>query len=57
MNGILEEYEPTTEFDNDLFEQIVQSITVNDNTQITFRLLGNIELTEEINEKGRCKSA
>ena len=57
LNGILEEYEPTTEFDNDLFEQIVQSITVNDNTQITFRLLGNIELTEEINEKGRCKSA
>ena len=57
LNGILEEYEPTAEFDNDLFEQIVQSITVNDNTQITFRLLGNIELTEEINEKGRCKSA
>ena len=57
LNGILEEYDPTTEFDNDLFEQIVQSITVNDNTQITFRLLGNIELTEEINEKGRCKSA
>lgn len=57
LNGILEEYEPTTEFDNDLFEQIVQSITVNDNTQITFRLLGNIELAEEINEKGRCKSA
>lgn len=57
LNGILEEYDPITEFDNDLFEQIVQSITVNDNTQITFRLLGNIELTEEINEKGRCKSA
>ena len=57
LNGILEESDPTTEFDNDLFEQIVQSITVNDNTQITFRLLGNIELTEEINEKGRCKSA
>lgn len=57
LNGILEEYELTAEFDNGLFEQIVQSITVNDNTQITFRLLGNIELTEKINEKGRCKSA
>lgn len=53
LNGILEEYEPTAEFDNDLFEQIVQDITVNDNTQITFRLLGDIQLTEKINEKGR----
>ena len=57
LNGILEEYEPTTEFDGELFEQIVQDITVNDNTQITFRLLGDIQLTEKINEKGRCKSA
>lgn len=57
LNGILEEYEPTTEFDCELFEQIVQDITVNDNTQITFRLLGDIQLTEKINEKGRCKSA
>ena len=57
LNGILEEYEPTAEFDNDLFEQIVQDITVNDNTQITFHLLGDIQLTEKINEKGRCKSA
>ena len=57
LNGILEEYESTAEFDNDLFEQIVQDITVNDNTQITFRLLGDIQLTEKINEKGRCKSA
>ena len=57
LDGILEEYVPTAEFDNDLFEQIVQDITVNDNTQITFRLLGDIQLTEKINEKGRCKSA
>lgn len=57
LNGILEEYEPTAEFDSDLFEQIVQSVTVNDNTQITFHLLGDIQLTEKINEKGRCKSA
>ena len=54
---IRDRYEPTAEFDNDLFEQIVQDITVNDNTQITFRLLGDIQLTEKINEKGRCKSA
>ena len=47
LNGILEEYESTAEFDNDLFEQIVQDITVNDNTQVTFRLLGDIQLTEK----------
>lgn len=54
---ILDEYEPTADFDSELFEQIVESITVNDNTQITIRLMGDIELTEKINEKGRCKSA
>lgn len=51
LNGILEEYESTAEFDNDLFEQIVQDITVNDNTQITFRLLGDIQLTEKSTRK------
>ena len=40
-----------------LFGQIVESITVDDSTQITFKLIGGIELTEPINEKGRCKTA
>ncbi len=55
LNSIMEGYLPTGGFDEELFGQIVDSITVNDNTQITFKLTGGIELTEEIDEKGRCK--
>ncbi len=55
LNGIMEGYLPTGRFDGELFGQIVDSIMVNDNTQITFKLTGEIELTEEIDEKGRCK--
>ncbi len=55
LGEILAETELTAEFDEELFEQIVQSITVNDNTQLTFRLIGEIELTEQISEKGWCR--
>ena len=55
LSQIIEEYQPNSQFDEELFEQIVQKITVDDNTKITFHLLGGLELTEEINEKGRCK--
>lgn len=57
LDTLLEEFDTTTEFDNTLFVQIVQSITVNSNAQLTFRLLGGIELTENICERGRCRSA
>ena len=57
LNEIIEEYQLANEFDEEFFEQIVERITVNDNTSITFHLIGGIDLTEEINEKGRCKSA
>lgn len=55
LYSIMEDYLPTGRFDEELFGQIVDSITVNDNTQLTFHLTGGIELTEEIDEKGRCK--
>ena len=55
LNSVMENYLPTGTFDEELFGQIVDSITVNDNTRITFKLTGGIELTEEIDEKGRCK--
>ena len=55
LNSVMEDYLPTDRFDEELFGQIVDSITVNDNTRITFKLTGGIELTEEIDEKGRCK--
>ncbi|MBO5969484.1 MAG: recombinase family protein [Clostridia bacterium] len=57
LDEIMSEYIPTSTFNEDLFGQIVESITVDDSTQITFKLIGGIELTEPINEKGRCKTA
>ncbi len=56
LNEILEEYEPTAEFDSELFEQIIDNITVDSNAQLTFGLIGGIRLTEQIDERGRCKS-
>ena len=57
LSEILEETELTTEFDAELFGQIVESITVDDYTQLTFHLLGGVKLTEKIGEKGWCRSA
>lgn len=56
LNEILDNTNPSTKFDEELFRQIVESITVDDYTQLTFRLLGGIKLTEKINEKGWCRS-
>ena len=53
LNGILDEYEPTVEFDNGLFDEIVESITVDNSEQLTFKLIGGIALTEQIPKKGR----
>lgn len=53
LNGILDEYEPTVEFDNELFDEIIESITVDSSEQLTFKLIGGITLTEQIPKKGR----
>ena len=55
LNEILETYEPSNNFDKELFEKIVISITVKSNADLTFKLIGDIELTEEIPMKGRCR--
>ncbi len=57
LDSAIDEYIPTMKFNQELFEQIVEGITIDSNSEITFKLIGGIELTEEINEKGRCKSA
>lgn len=57
LDQILKETETEQIFNDELFEQIVINITVKSNSELTFKLLGGIELTEEINEKGRCKTA
>lgn len=55
LDELIASYEPSEKVDETLFEQVVQSITVMDNTRLTFTLLGGMELTEEIKEKGRCR--
>lgn len=55
LNEILESYEPGNNFDEELFGKIVVGITVNSNADLTFKLIGDIELTEKIPMKGRCR--
>ena len=57
LYDILEEYESDLNENEDIFKEIVERITVNSNEKITFRLIGGLEFTEEICERGRCKSA
>ncbi len=57
LNGYLEDYEPTDTFQEELFRQIVKSVRVDSNAQITFILMGGVELTESIPERGRCQTA
>ncbi|MBR5947300.1 MAG: recombinase family protein [Clostridia bacterium] len=55
LNELIAAYEPSEKVDESLFEQVVQSITVMDNTKLTLTLLGGVALTEEIKERGRCR--
>ena len=57
LNETIKKYAPNGQFDEDLFEQIVEKIIVNDNSRLTFHLIGGLTLTEEIKAKGRCKTA
>lgn len=57
LNGYLEDCETTDAFQEELFGQIVKSIRVENNAQITFILMGGVELTESIPERGRCQTA
>lgn len=54
LNDILKEVEIGIDFDAELFEQTVDSITVESNELLTFHLAGGISLPEKIREKGRC---
>ena len=57
LNEIIEERSLKSDFDEELFEDIVEKIIVDDCSKITFHLIGGLTLTEEIKEKGRCKTA
>ena len=57
LDDTLAEYVPGTPFDQQLFEQIIQSITVVDNARLAFHLIGGLALTEQIPENERCSAA
>ena len=57
LNDILKGVEIGIDFDAELFEQTVDSITVDSNELLTFHLAGGISLPEKIREKGRCYQA
>lgn len=56
LDEILAVHVPTANFDQELFDDIVDRIIVDDNTCMTFQLIGEIRLTEQINERGRCRT-
>lgn len=56
LNDLFADYAPTYEFDEQLFSEIVEKITVDSNDKLTFTLIGGIKFTEMIPEKERCKS-
>lgn len=45
---------PLTEFDEMLFESIVQKITFPESNQICFTLIGGLQIRESITKQGRC---
>ena len=50
LYDILEEYEPTCSFNEELYAQIVEKISVCAGTELTFHLTGGIRLTETAEE-------
>lgn len=48
LDILLKEYNPTNKFDEELFSEIVENITLLSNTELNFTLLGGINITERI---------
>lgn len=48
LDTLLKEYIPSSDFDKELFSEIVESITLSSNTELNFTLLGGINITERI---------
>ena len=48
LQSILDEYEPTEAFDEDLFSQIIEKAAVMSKTEIAFHLIGGLKLIETI---------
>lgn len=56
LNEIIANYPLSSRFNQELFDLIIEKITVDDSTKITFSLIGGLALTEEIREVGRSKA-
>lgn len=56
LNDEIKDYSPSSVFNAELFDRIVEKIIVEDNSCLIFHLIGGLTLTEKIKEKGRCKT-
>lgn len=56
LNDEIKDYSPSSVFNAELFDRIVEKIIVKDNSCLIFHLIGGLTLTEKIKEKGRCKT-
>ena len=56
LDETITDYAPNGKFDEDLFENIVEKVIPQSNEVIKIRLIGGVELSETIKEKGRCGS-
>jgi len=57
LDDTLAGYVSGAPFSQALFEEIVQSIMVVDNSKLTFYLVSGLALTERIPENVRCRTA
>lgn len=48
LDTLLKEYIPTNEFDEELFSGIVETITLENNTELSFTLIGGLKIRERI---------
>lgn len=56
LNDLLSDIEsPITEFDEKVFESMVEEITFPTDTNLCFKLIGNLVITETIPDRRRCK--
>lgn len=56
LNDLLSDIEsPITEFDEKIFESMVEEITFSTDTNLCFKLIGNLVITETIPDRRRCK--
>ena len=57
LNDIIKEYQYTPQFNQELFDKVVEKIIVVDNGTLQFNLMGGIKLAEIISERRRCQTA